>query len=86
VKQLLLFTRILLDPKRGLLGNTDYGSDLIRMKYDYAVSDKVNIGVIVASKLLVDNNTPQTGMVSWKLVFYVMPYTLGGDPIYEENG
>lgn len=71
--------------QKGVVRNTDYERFSLRMNTDYAVSDKVNIGVNVAPSYVVDN-TPQTDGSRGTGILFNALHTWPVMPIYEENG
>ncbi|REG94383.1 SusC/RagA family TonB-linked outer membrane protein [Algoriphagus antarcticus] len=71
--------------QEGVVRNTDYERFSLRMNTDYAVSDKVNIGVNVAPSYVVDN-TPQTDGSRGTGILFNALHTWPVMPIYQENG
>ncbi|WP_083639065.1 SusC/RagA family TonB-linked outer membrane protein [Algoriphagus marinus] len=71
--------------QKGVVRNTDYERFSLRMNTDYAISDKVNIGVNVAPSYVVDN-TPQTDGSRGTGILFNALHTWPVMPIYTETG
>ena len=71
--------------QKGVVVNSDYRRFSLRMNTDYAVSDKVNIGVNIAPNYVVDN-TPQTDGTRGTGILFNALHTWPVMPIYDENG
>ncbi|WP_233553735.1 SusC/RagA family TonB-linked outer membrane protein [Algoriphagus lacus] len=71
--------------QKGVVINTDYRRFSMRMNTDYAVSDKVNIGVNVAPNYVVDNTPRSDGDRGTGILFNAL-HTWPVMPIYDEAG
>ena len=71
--------------QKGVVRNTDYERYSIRMNTDYAISDKVSIGINVAPSYIVDN-TPQTDGSRGTGILFNALHTWPVMDIYDENG
>ncbi|MEP1085425.1 TonB-dependent receptor [Algoriphagus sp.] len=71
--------------QKGVVRNTDYQRYSMRLNTDYAVSDKVNVGVNVAPSYVYDN-TPQTDGTRGTGILFNALHTWPVMPIYEEDG
>lgn len=71
--------------QKGVVRNTDYQRFSLRMNTDYAVSDKVSLGVNVAPSYVFDN-TPQTDGSRGTGILFNALHTWPVMDIYDENG
>ncbi|MFC5625604.1 SusC/RagA family TonB-linked outer membrane protein [Algoriphagus winogradskyi] len=71
--------------QKGVVRNTDYQRYSLRLNTDYAVSEKVNMGINVAPSYVYDN-TPQTDGSRGTGILFNALHTWPVMPIYEENG
>lgn len=71
--------------QKGVVRNTDYQRYSLRLNTDYAVSDKVNLGVNIAPSYVYDN-TPQTDGTRGTGILFNALHTWPVMPIYEDNG
>jgi TonB-dependent starch-binding outer membrane protein SusC len=71
--------------QKGVVRNTDYQRYSLRMNTDYAVSNKVNIGVNVAPNYVKDN-TPRTDGSRGTGILFNALHTWPVMPIYDEAG
>lgn len=71
--------------QKGVVINTDYRRFSMRMNTDYAISDKVNIGVNVAPNYVVDNTPRSDGDRGTGILFNAL-HTWPVMPIYDEAG
>ncbi len=71
--------------QKGVVRNTDYKRFSLRMNTDYAISDKVTLGVNVAPSYVFDN-TPQTDGSRGTGILFNALHTWPVMDIYDENG
>ncbi|WP_343851864.1 TonB-dependent receptor [Algoriphagus jejuensis] len=71
--------------QKGVVVNSDYKRFSLRLNTDYAVSDKVSIGVNVAPNYVVDN-TPRTDGTRGTGILFNALHTWPVMPIYDESG
>ncbi|WP_438839570.1 SusC/RagA family TonB-linked outer membrane protein [Algoriphagus oliviformis] len=71
--------------QKGVVVNSDYKRYSMRMNTDYAISDKVNIGINLAPNYVVDN-TPRTDGTRGTGILFNALHTWPVMPIYDESG